>query len=142
MNVCIAWMFVEGIYGSTLVCYVHSIDDFFISLEGVRISILRLVRLHRFCFQFGEAGAITSILFSSWAGADHEILCCTFLSPLSSRRRPHIVAGPSVRWALLRAGSFCNAPRSHPRRPPAAELRLAVIIIMIERGGGPHYCFD
>ena len=86
-----------------------------------------------------EAGVITSILFSSWAGADHEILCCTFLSPLSSRRRSHIVAGPSVRWALLRAGSSCNAPRSHPRRPPAAELRLAVIIIMIERRGGPRF---
>jgi hypothetical protein len=40
-----------------------------------------------------EAGAITSILFSSWAGADHEILWCNLLSPL--------FAGPRVRWALL-----------------------------------------
>ncbi len=28
MHVCIAWMFVERIYGSILLCYVHSIDDF------------------------------------------------------------------------------------------------------------------
>ena len=46
-----------------------------------------------------EAGAITSILFSSWAGADHEILCCNLLSPLLSRH--HMFAGPRVRWALL-----------------------------------------
>ena len=48
-----------------------------------------------------EAGAITSILFSSWAGADHEILCCNLLSPLLSRPRHHMFAGPRVRWALL-----------------------------------------
>ena len=129
MHVCIVWMFAERIYGSTLLFYVHSIGDFLhLYLSQVTVLIV-------------GAGVITSILFSSWAGADHEILCCTFLSPLSSRRRPHIVAGPSVRWALLRAGSFCNAPRSHPRRPPAAELRLAVIITMIERRGGPRCCF-
>jgi hypothetical protein len=46
-----------------------------------------------------EAGAITSILFSSWAGADHEILCCNLLSPLLSRH--HMFAVPRVRWALL-----------------------------------------
>ena len=100
MHVCIAWMFVERIYGSTLVCYVHSIDDIFLSLEGVRILILRLVRLHRFCSQFGEAGAITSILFSSWAGADHEILCCNSLRPLLSHPHYHMFAGLRVRWAL------------------------------------------
>ena len=88
MHVCIAWMFVERIYGSTLLCYVHSIDDFFLSLEGVRISILRLVRLHRFCSQVGQvlimryyaaiysapcwvAPAITCLL-----GTESDGLCC------------------------------------------------------------------
>ncbi len=41
-----------------------------------------------------EAGAITLILFSSWAGW-HTIL--HFTQPLSSHCLPHIVAGPRVR---------------------------------------------
>jgi hypothetical protein len=87
-HVCIAWMIVERSYGSILLCYVHSsIYDFFYLWLG-QISIV-------------EAGAITSILFSSWAGADHEILCCNLLSPLLSRPRHHMFAGPRVRWALL-----------------------------------------
>jgi len=49
MHVLIAWMFV------------HSIYDFFYLWLG-QISIV-------------EAGAITSNLFSSWAGADHSAPC-------------------------------------------------------------------
>jgi hypothetical protein len=60
-HVCIAWMIVERIHGSILFCYVHSIYDFFYLWLG-QISIV-------------EAGAITSNLFSSWAGADHSAPC-------------------------------------------------------------------
>ena len=60
-HVCIAWMIVERSYGSILLCYVHSIYDFFYLWLG-QISIV-------------EAGAITSNLFSSWAGADHSAPC-------------------------------------------------------------------
>jgi hypothetical protein len=73
-----------------------------------------------------EAGAITSILPSSWPGADHEILCCNLLSILLSHPPPSHVC-----WA-----------QSQLARGSAAELHLAVIIIMIEREGGPRYCFD
>ena len=97
-------MFVEGMYGSILLCYVpsHSINDFFI-FGWVRISIV-------------EAGAITSILSSSWAGADHSAL-------VESPPPLHVC------WAQSQMGS-------------AAELPLVVILIMIEREGGPRYCFD
>jgi hypothetical protein len=71
-----------------------------------------------------EAGAITLILFSSWAGADHEILCYNLLSPLVESPPPSHVC-----WAQSQMGS-------------AAELHLAAIIIMIERKGWPRYCFD
>jgi hypothetical protein len=83
----IAWMFVERIYGSTFFAMFIALMTF--SIFGwVRISIV-------------EAGAITSILFSSWAGADHEILCCNLLSPLLSRPGHRMFAGLRVRWALL-----------------------------------------
>jgi hypothetical protein len=95
-------MFVERIYGSLLLCYVHSIDDFFYLWLG-QLSIV-------------EAGAIASILFSSWAGADHSAL-------VESPPPSHVC------WAQSQMDS-------------AAELHLAVIIIMIEREGGPRYCFD
>ena len=61
LHVCIACMFVERIHGSIVLCYVQSIDDFLYLWLG-QISIV-------------EAGAITSILFSSWAGADHSAPC-------------------------------------------------------------------
>ncbi len=116
IHVCIAWMFVERIYGSTLLCYVHSIDDFFYLWFGHRISIATV-----------EAGAITSILFSSWAGADHEILlvCCNLLSPLLSPTPP-----PSnVCWAHWQS-QMGSAAELH------WHLAVIIIIMMIEREGG------
>ncbi len=61
----------------------------FSTFGWVRISIVE-----------AGASAITSILFSSWAGDDHEILCCNLLSRL--------FAGPRVRWALLQ--NFTSLP--------------------------------
>ena len=85
-----------------------------------------------------EAGAI---LFSSWAGADHDILCCTLLSPCRVAAYLTLLLGQESDVAHKSRLCFCNAPRSYLRRPHAAELHLAVITIMIERGGGASLLF-
>jgi hypothetical protein len=87
----------------------------FCIFDWVRISIV-------------EAGVITSILFSSWAGADHEILCCNLLSPLLCRLRHHMFAGSPHPTSLPTRCSSSVAPSTSPpigrrlrrRRAPAA----------------------
>ncbi len=73
-----------------------------------------------------EAGAITLILFSSWAGADHEILCCTLLSPCRVAAYLTLLLGPESDVADKSRLCFCNAPRSYLRRPHAAKVHLAL----------------
>ncbi len=113
IHVCISWMFLlkESMVAPFFAMFIALMT--FSIFGWVRISIV-------------EAGAITSILFSSWPGADHEILCCNLLSPLFSRPGPrhHMFAGPRVRWALLQ------------------NFTSLSLLIMIEREGRPRYCFD
>ncbi len=99
-------------------CYVERFSPIF---GWVRISIV-------------EAGAITSILFSSWAGADHDILCCTLLSSCRVAAYLTLLLGPESDVADKSRLCFCNAPSSYLRLPhhDAAEVHLAVITIMIE----------
>ncbi len=101
-----------------------------------------------------EAGAIASILFSSWPSADHVIviLCCS-CSAAALYSDPCCVAADLTADLVILLGlesdapsksqlCSCNAPCSHPRQPPAAALLLAVVMIMIEFGGEPRYGFD
>jgi hypothetical protein len=88
-----------------------------------------------------EAGAITPMLFSGWAGADHDILSCTVLSHSRVAAYLILLLGPESDVADKSRLCFCNAPRSYLRRPHAAEVHLAVITIMIERGGGASLLF-
>ena len=97
-----------------------------VAFMTVTFSIFGWVRI-----SIVEAGAITSILFSSWAGADHEILCCTLLSPCRVAAYLTLLLGPESDVADKSRLCFCNAPRSYLRRPHAAEVHLAVIVIMI-----------
>jgi hypothetical protein len=95
-------MFVEKIHGSTLVCYVHSIDDFFYLWLSQNLDCS------------GWCNYIDSVLK----------LVLQFTQPLVESPFPSHVC-----WAQSQMGS-------------AAELHLAVTIMMIEHKGGPRYCFD
>lgn len=103
MHVCIAWMFVERIYGSTLLCYVHSIDDFFYLWLGQNLDC------------WGWCDYIDSVL---------KLGRCWSWDTMLQFTQPLVESPSHVCWAQSQMGS-------------AAELHLALTIIMIEREGGP-----